>query len=260
METAAISYRVADFLKKHPPFNAIDEADLLALAARGRVRFHEPNEYILWQGEPHAIRCSSSSRERCRCGTRPAAAPSCATCAAPATCSGIERYNDAPHVPALGAVRERRRHLRVSGGRLRRLRAEVPARRAVRRGRRPGDTGLSAGRRPTRDPHRIVSARRRRAASRSRPAAARTASRDAAERMLATGSGRDCGRSMPTSRPARRADGGRLLALGGGWRRRCARSRSRALSADAAGGHRARRRRCRRRPGDGRGGRRTRWR
>ena len=53
METAAISHRVADFLKKHPPFNAIDEADLLALAAHGRVRFHEPNEYILWQGEPH---------------------------------------------------------------------------------------------------------------------------------------------------------------------------------------------------------------
>ena len=53
VETAAISHRVADFLKKHPPFNAIDEADLLALAARGRVRFHEPNQYILWQGEPH---------------------------------------------------------------------------------------------------------------------------------------------------------------------------------------------------------------
>lgn len=53
METAVISYRVADFLKKQPPFNALDDADLLALAARGRVRFHEPNEYILWQGEPH---------------------------------------------------------------------------------------------------------------------------------------------------------------------------------------------------------------
>ena len=53
METAVISYRVADFLKKHPPFNAIDDADLLAHAARGRVRFHEPNEFVLWQGEPH---------------------------------------------------------------------------------------------------------------------------------------------------------------------------------------------------------------
>ena len=55
METAVISYRVADFLKKHPPFHAMDDADLLSLAARGRVRFHEPNEYVLWQGEPHRL-------------------------------------------------------------------------------------------------------------------------------------------------------------------------------------------------------------
>jgi CBS domain-containing protein len=53
METSAISYRVADFLKKHPPFHAVPEADLIQLAANGRVRFHEPNDYILWQGEPH---------------------------------------------------------------------------------------------------------------------------------------------------------------------------------------------------------------
>ena len=53
METSAISYRVADFLKQHPPFQAMDHADLIDLAARGRVKFHEPNEYILWQGEPH---------------------------------------------------------------------------------------------------------------------------------------------------------------------------------------------------------------
>ena len=53
METSAISFRVADFLKKHPPFQSMEESDLLELAARGRVKFHEPNEYILWQGEPH---------------------------------------------------------------------------------------------------------------------------------------------------------------------------------------------------------------
>ena len=58
MDTAEISYRVADFLKKHPPFHAIDEADLLALAGRGRVRFHEADEYVLWQGEPHSHTCS----------------------------------------------------------------------------------------------------------------------------------------------------------------------------------------------------------
>jgi len=53
VETAGISYRVADFLRDHPPFNAVADADLLALTAHGRVRFHEPNEYILWKGEPH---------------------------------------------------------------------------------------------------------------------------------------------------------------------------------------------------------------
>ena len=53
MDTSTISYRVADFLKKHPPFHAMEEGDLLELAARGRVRFHEANEYLSWQGEPH---------------------------------------------------------------------------------------------------------------------------------------------------------------------------------------------------------------
>jgi CBS domain-containing protein len=53
VNTSAISYRVADFLKQHPPFHAIDEGDLLQLAASGRVKFHEANDYVLWQGEPH---------------------------------------------------------------------------------------------------------------------------------------------------------------------------------------------------------------
>jgi CBS domain-containing protein len=53
METAAISYRVADFLKKYPPFQAMEDADLLALAGHGRVRFHERHEHILSQGETH---------------------------------------------------------------------------------------------------------------------------------------------------------------------------------------------------------------
>lgn len=53
METAAISYRIVDFLKQYPPFNAVKDTDLLALTADGRVRFFEANDYILWQGEPH---------------------------------------------------------------------------------------------------------------------------------------------------------------------------------------------------------------
>ena len=53
METSAIHYRVADFLKKYPPFHAMADDDLLALTANGRVRFHEPGDYLLWEGEPH---------------------------------------------------------------------------------------------------------------------------------------------------------------------------------------------------------------
>ena len=53
MQTAVISYRVADFLKEHPPFQYMEEADLVALAARGRVKFHESDEYIIWQGAAH---------------------------------------------------------------------------------------------------------------------------------------------------------------------------------------------------------------
>lgn len=53
MQTAAIPYRVADFLKEHPPFQFFDEADLLALAAHGRVKFHEADEYICWQSSPY---------------------------------------------------------------------------------------------------------------------------------------------------------------------------------------------------------------
>jgi CBS domain-containing protein len=53
MDTGTISYRVADFLKKYPPFQAMDDGDVLALAGHGRVRFHERNEHILSQGEAH---------------------------------------------------------------------------------------------------------------------------------------------------------------------------------------------------------------
>jgi CBS domain-containing protein len=49
MNTGAISYRVADFLKQHPPFQGMEEADLVALAGRGRVKFHEADEFLCWQ-------------------------------------------------------------------------------------------------------------------------------------------------------------------------------------------------------------------
>src|SRR4051812_36984100 len=54
VKTAAIAYRVSDFLKQHPPFNCMDESDLLALASRGRVKFHEVDEFVCWQKGAYA--------------------------------------------------------------------------------------------------------------------------------------------------------------------------------------------------------------
>jgi CBS domain-containing protein len=54
MKTSAISQRVADFLKQHPPFEFMEEEDLLQLAWRGRVKFHESDEFIFWQGKAPA--------------------------------------------------------------------------------------------------------------------------------------------------------------------------------------------------------------
>ena len=50
MRTSTINYRVADFLKQHPPFDFVDEAELLQLASRGRVKMHERGERLLWEG------------------------------------------------------------------------------------------------------------------------------------------------------------------------------------------------------------------
>jgi len=53
VQTSAIAYRVVDFLKAYPPFQAMDEADLLDLVSGGRVRFHESEEYVYWQGNSY---------------------------------------------------------------------------------------------------------------------------------------------------------------------------------------------------------------
>jgi CBS domain-containing protein len=53
VDTSEIRFRVADFLKQHPPFNAVDDAELVDLASRGRVRFFPKDEFLTWQGEPH---------------------------------------------------------------------------------------------------------------------------------------------------------------------------------------------------------------
>lgn len=52
MQTSAILHCVADFLRKHAPFDALPEADLLALAGSGRVKFHQSEEFVFRQGAP----------------------------------------------------------------------------------------------------------------------------------------------------------------------------------------------------------------
>lgn len=49
MDTAAISYRVVDFLKEHPPFQEMDVPDLLTFAHLGRVKFFEAHQFIVTQ-------------------------------------------------------------------------------------------------------------------------------------------------------------------------------------------------------------------
>ncbi len=51
MDTSVIRYRVADFLKSHAPFDALPGQQLMELAGRGRVKFHESDEYIFRQGQ-----------------------------------------------------------------------------------------------------------------------------------------------------------------------------------------------------------------
>ncbi len=54
MNTSVIRYRVADFLKCHAPFDGLPEQDLIDLAASGRVRFHEADEYVFNRGQSGA--------------------------------------------------------------------------------------------------------------------------------------------------------------------------------------------------------------
>jgi signal-transduction protein with cAMP-binding, CBS, and nucleotidyltransferase domain len=51
MNTSVIRYRVADFLKRHAPFDSVPEAELLELAGKGRVKFHEADEYVHHLGQ-----------------------------------------------------------------------------------------------------------------------------------------------------------------------------------------------------------------
>ena len=97
VDTATISYRVADFLKNHPPFQAVEDGDLLELAAHGRVRFHEANEYILWQGEPHKLHVFVIQQGTVSLWDETDGRAVLRDVRGPGDMLGIERFNDAPH-------------------------------------------------------------------------------------------------------------------------------------------------------------------
>jgi CBS domain-containing protein len=96
VDTFTISYRVVDFLRKHPPFQAVEEQDLLDLAGRGRVRFHEANEYILWQGEPHKLHVSVIQQGTVSLWDEARGEAVLKDVRGPGDLLGIERFNHAP--------------------------------------------------------------------------------------------------------------------------------------------------------------------
>jgi signal-transduction protein with cAMP-binding, CBS, and nucleotidyltransferase domain len=51
MNTSVIRYRVADFLQRHAPFDTLSHEQLLEVAGRGRVKFHEADEFVFQQGQ-----------------------------------------------------------------------------------------------------------------------------------------------------------------------------------------------------------------
>jgi CBS domain-containing protein len=50
LKTSSIAYRVADFLRRYPPFQYLSDGELLQLVNGGRVIFHEDGELVFEQG------------------------------------------------------------------------------------------------------------------------------------------------------------------------------------------------------------------
>ena len=75
------------------------ESDLLELAARGRVTFHEPNEYVLWQGEPHRHQVFVIQQGTVSLWDESAAEARLRDVRGAGDLLGIERFNGAPVTP-----------------------------------------------------------------------------------------------------------------------------------------------------------------
>jgi CBS domain-containing protein len=96
MQTGAIPYRVAEFLKKHPPFHFMEEADLVVLASHGRVKFHEPDEYLGWQSSPHGPYFFVIQRGSVSLWDETSDPPVLKDIRGEGDCIGLERFNGSP--------------------------------------------------------------------------------------------------------------------------------------------------------------------
>src|SRR5262245_23142401 len=74
----------------------MEEADLVALAARGRVRFYEANEYLLWQGEPHKPHVFVIQQGTVSLWDEAGGRATLRDVRGPGDMLGLERYTDAP--------------------------------------------------------------------------------------------------------------------------------------------------------------------
>lgn len=64
MKTSVIRYRVADFLREHPPFDSFSLEDLLTFSGGGRVIFHEDNIIVFQTERPTARPASLDNSAR----------------------------------------------------------------------------------------------------------------------------------------------------------------------------------------------------
>lgn len=74
----------------------MEESDLVALAARGRVRFYEANEYLLWQGEPHKPHVFVIQQGTVSLWDETGGRATLRDVRGPGDMLGLERYTDAP--------------------------------------------------------------------------------------------------------------------------------------------------------------------
>ena len=150
-------------------------------------RFYEPNQYILWQGEPHRLQVFVIQQGTVSLWDEAGEEARLRDVRGAGDMLGVERYNDAPN--CLCSVRSESDVVVYAfpAGRLRRLRHEVPVGGAVCGGRGPRHSRLPAGGRATRTAADVSPQPGRRDAA-PETCSPQTSISDAARQMLSTAS------------------------------------------------------------------------